>query len=74
MVVSPQLGHGNWVAPLAGTVRPQEEQRRSTLAAIRSRSLAVQRRVAPRRRAATRVVNIKMAPKNATIPATYQSV
>jgi len=74
MVVSPQFGQGNWVAPFAGTARPQEEQRRSTRVAIRSRSFTGQRRVAPRRRAATRVANIKMAPKNAAIPAMYHNV
>ena len=75
MVVSPQFGQGNWVAPFAGTVRPHEEHRNSIRADIMlSRSCTGQRRVAPRRRAATRDANIKMAPKNATIPATYQSV
>src|SRR5271157_1581884 len=37
-------------------------------------SFGGQRRVVPRRRAATRDTNIKMAPKNATIPATYHRV
>jgi len=75
MVVSPQFGHGNWVAPFAGTVRPHEEHRNSIRADIMlSRSFAGQRRAAPRRRAATRDANIKRTPKNVTIPATYHSV
>lgn len=71
MVASPQLGHGNWVAPFAGTARPHDVQRSSTETSITN---VPHLRAGLRRRAATRVTNIKMAPKNATAPVTYQIV
>lgn len=71
MVASPQLGQGNWVAPFAGTARPHDVQWSSTRDSIITKPHL---RAGLRRRAATRVTNIKMAPKNATAPATYHSV
>ncbi len=72
----PHCGQMKWVA-LPVSARPQEVHRSSVIAIMNGsvkRWGAVYFLPRPRRRAATRVSHIKMAPAKATAPATYHKV